>query len=515
MKKNMRGGFIATYSVLVVLAVVASVATVTTYLAVGNAKGSLSFAKGVDALGFAEGCVEDGLLKARAAATFGDPVGTIVTVTRPEGTCQLTVDSKVGEVWTMTVTNFVPTPTIAATPTPSNTPTPSPTLAPTATPAPWPTPTPNGPTPTAGPTCVMRNVSTPLTDLGGGEYMRLTTINPETYTATGVIGGLYPGGVNIRPGIHKTDGLAAAASIQPLDATGVPDGEGLIGMTSIGMSNTSTEFGVFKSLADADSQKNSKVKIANGALSGSVVEVWTDPLNNNFNYAWNTHLPQQITQAGLTNAQVQVAWIKVTQFAYQPDFPAAMVNLKGMYEELARLLKARFPNLRITYFSSRTRSFSYLGGLSGESTAFENAFAVRWMIEDQMNGLGNVNFNPNNGPVVASYITWGPYLWIDGENARGDGRTWPANSVVSDCTHPSTWGSTMVADMLTQHFKTDETAAPWYLAAPGGTPSPTPTPTAAPTPTPAPYVSVQNQRTIRVIFNRTGSGLTLTSWQEL
>ena len=333
-------------------------------------------------------------------------------------------------------------------------------------------------------TCTFYTVGPALTDLGAGEYMRITDTDPLTYAATGIIGGLYTGGSNTRPAGHQSAGLTAASQITPLDSSGASDANGKIGMISIGMSNTSMEYGTFMTLANADPLKNPKVKLVNGALSGSTIDKWITPGDPTYPIIW-ANVTTQLNQNGLTDAQVQVAWVKVTEQAYQPNFPSDMQDLKGMYEELARLLKARFPNLKITYFSSRIRSFVYMMGLSPEPTAFENAFAVRWMIEDQIAGSGNVNFDPGQGTVVASYITWGPYLWIDGLNARSDGRTWPlTNNSSEDCTHPTQDGQDDVAEMLLAYFETDETSASWFLAEGGPTPTPTPTTTITLTPTP-------------------------------
>ena len=335
-------------------------------------------------------------------------------------------------------------------------------------------------------TCSFVPVSTPITDLGLGEYYRLTDTDPLTYQPTGLIGGLYPFGSNIRPILHEVAGVNLAGQIQPLDTSGNPDPNGKIGMASVGMSNTSTEFGRFMDLADVDSEVNDKLVIINGAVSGATVEKWITPSDPIYNYIWD-HLDQEIGWAGLVDPQVQVVWIKITQLD-NSAFPEKWHNFENRLETLATLLKTKFPNLKITYFSSRTRSYAYTPGAVSEPAAFENAFGVRWLIERQINGDITLNYDPNLGTTPVSYFSWGPYLWIDGMNPRLDGRIWPITNLESDCVHPTTAGNQAVAEMLIEFFKSDSTATPWFLNEGVPTPTPTPilTPTETPTPTPSP-----------------------------
>src|SRR3970282_2130481 len=117
---------------------------------------------------------------------------------------------------------------------------------------------------------------------------------------------------------------------------------------------------------------------------------------------------------------------------------------------------------------SRTRSFQYWGEtISPEPTAFETGLAVKWMIEKQINGDPDLNFNPGAGPVVAPYLSWGPYLWIDGLNQRSDGLTWTQFDVGEDCTHPSALGIQKVVLQLFNFFNYDSLTKAWFLADPG------------------------------------------------
>ena len=320
-------------------------------------------------------------------------------------------------------------------------------------------------------------VSTPLNDLGNNEYIRLET------GPTGFTGGLYPDGSNTPPPAHAAAGLAQAAQIMPRDAAGAPDPNGKIVLISVGMSNTASEFGTFEHNARPDKSLNPHLVIVNGAQGGKVATFWVDPQSS----AWQ-FVDDLIAYKGVTPLQVQVAWIKLTNYNLD-TFPESIQKLQGDLETIARNLTIRYPNLKIAYFSSRTRSYAYWEGANPEPGAFETGFAVKWMVEKQIDGDPSLNFDPAAGEVVAPYLMWGPYLWIDGLNPRSDGMIWTQADLKADCVHPSIdGGRPKVAAMLDEFFRADATARGWYLADPSAlpTPSPTATPGLNPTPTPGP-----------------------------
>jgi hypothetical protein len=309
------------------------------------------------------------------------------------------------------------------------------------------------PTPLPRPTCAQpfKSVAKPLTELGKFEYVRMEG------GPTGFTGGLYPNGSNVRPPAHAAAGLAAAKKIQPLDTTGRPDPNGKIGMISVGMSNTAIEFGQFQKLAKGRKDLNPHLVIINGALASQTAEKWADPQG----LPWS-QLQTQLKLGNVTPKQVQVAWVKET-LTRGGEFPAKAVELEKALEDITHNLSAEFPNLEMIYFSSRTRSYTYFRGLSPEPVAYETGFAVKWLVEKQIRNDPALNFDPKLGTVRAPYITWGPYLWIDGENPRADGQTWQASDMEEDCTHPSPSGASKVADMLMTFFMTDPTAT-WFRA---------------------------------------------------
>ncbi len=294
---------------------------------------------------------------------------------------------------------------------------------------------------------------------------------PETglHTYQGFPTGLYPNYANNRPPAHLAAGLTIATNgIVPRDAAGnVDTNTGKIVLLSVGMSNTTQEWASkgtenFRALANGDPAKDPQVLIVDGAQGGQASTDWT-----NFPHRTWSNVLQRLSNAGATSNQVQVIWMK--QARRQPSasgaFPAHAQALQGDLETILRLSCSQFPNLKIAYVSSRTRSYENRPTLlNPEPFAYEGAFSTRWMIEKQINGAADLNFDPASGPVVAPYISWGSYLWADGTVGRSDGLVWLCSDLESDFTHPSaTGGVPKVGRQLLAFFKTDPTATPWFL----------------------------------------------------
>jgi hypothetical protein len=93
---------------------------------------------------------------------------------------------------------------------------------------------------------------------------------------------------------------------------------------------------------------------------------------------------------------------------------------------------------------------------------------VKWLIADQIIGAADLNFNPQNGPVEAPWLAWGPYLWADGVIPRAaDGLTWIQSDLENDGTHPAPTGEQKVANMMSGFFGQDQTTLSWYAGQPG------------------------------------------------
>ena len=307
--------------------------------------------------------------------------------------------------------------------------------------------------------CTVTNLGwLPLPDLGIGQYKGFT-------------GGLYPNGLNRRPPAHEAAGLNMALNqITPRLLSGnIDTTNGKIVLLSIGLSNTTQEWatkgpGAFKPRADADASKNPQVVIVDGAQGGMDSTTWTNLAAS----TWTTVL-SRLSSAGVSTNQVQVIWLKLARI--QPNnigaFPVHAQALQADLEKIARNIKSWFPNVKLTFCASRTRSYDTNPvDLNPEPFAYESSFSVKWLIEKQINGDPSLNYDTNRGPAVAPLLSWGPYLWTDGLKPRSDGLTWLCGDLENDLTHPNTNGVSKVADQLLAFFKTDALCQPWFLRKP-------------------------------------------------
>ena len=306
--------------------------------------------------------------------------------------------------------------------------------------------------------CTLTNVGlVPLPDLGWRSYSN----NNQSF-----VGGLYPNGANARPAAHEAAGIQIATQqVQPLDTNGVPATNGSVVLISSGMSNTTQEWASkgtnhFTGQANRDPSKNPRLTIVDGAIGGQDAPAWTNINSPN----WSNVL-SRIRNAGRSPNQVQILWIKQAIAGETGALTNHAVQLQGYLQQIIRNAKILFPNLKICYLSSRTRAYVYGSGLNPEPYAYETAFAVKWLIEKQLNGAPDLNYDPAKGPVLMPWLSWGSYLWTDGLRGRSDGLlTVCPDDLESDFTHPSTNGHVpKVGQQLLAFFKTDPTATPWFL----------------------------------------------------
>lgn len=289
-------------------------------------------------------------------------------------------------------------------------------------------------------------------------FMPLTELGNQTYH--GKEGGLYPGGSNERPSDHEAAGIKIAEAIRPLASDGtVDETNGKIGFVAVGMSNTRLEFQTFLDQADEIPHLNPAVVFVDGAQNSKASQFVANPDDN----YWAV-LGDRLTEADLSDEQVQIVWLKEARARTNLPFPLDALLLKSDLREIVGLLNERFPNLKIIYLSSRTYGGYATIDLNPEPYAYQSAFAVKWLIEEQLNGNVGLNYDPDKGTVYAPWLSWGPYLWADGLAEEGNGFIWEQSDFSFDGTHTSPSGQAKVAGLLYHFLRTDETAVPWVLS---------------------------------------------------
>jgi Putative Ig domain len=295
---------------------------------------------------------------------------------------------------------------------------------------------------------------------GSGPLLPLTDLGTNLYAGSEA-GGLYANGSNVDDAAHHSFGEGLAASIQPLDSNGNPSSTGKYVLLGIGLSVTQQSLNQVVPMAAVDPAKNPNLVFVNGATGGGTA---TDLISQSV--FWQAMLNDYLPNAGVTAKQVVAVWFMDVDGGMSGTFPGDMTTLQTQMETIAQMMLTYFPNLKIAYASSiyYTGYSNGVKNLSNEPWTYESGFAVKNMIQDQLNGNSNLNFDPSKGAIVAPWMAWGPYLWANGMLPRSDGTVWACNDLQNDGTHPSTGAKVKVAQQLLNFLKTDETSAPWFLA---------------------------------------------------
>ncbi len=318
------------------------------------------------------------------------------------------------------------------------------------------------------PACESTSIgATPLSELGTDLYLGQFE------------GGLYPSGRNVPPRLHRREGRDRAIGLEPLDTEGQPSPDGKMVFLSIGMSNVTQEFCSQNSFEPCDAWtfmgqaavhpgvNHSTLAIVNGAFSAQSAPTWASPTAANYDRV----LIDQLTPRGLSERQVQVVWMKQANprpTTSLPDPAADAFMLESLLGDIARAVKVRYPNCTIMLLSSRIYAGYASTNLNPEPYAYESAFAVKWLIEAQINQRLDGAIDPVAGNLSyathAPWLAWGPYLWADGLTPRSDGLIWKCRDFQNDGTHPATSGELKVAGELLRFMLRSPFAKPWFRA---------------------------------------------------
>lgn len=288
----------------------------------------------------------------------------------------------------------------------------------------------------------------PITDLGT-DYFH------------GLQGGLYPGGSNVRPAAHLDACIAHVSAIEPKDSSGNFDENGKIVMLGIGASNPMTEFQRFINFSEDYEPVNDQLEIVNACVGGVGIQKMYDITEN----YW-VNVVGQLMDLGLSVEQVQVVWIEQENTsAFDTTFPAAPNTLVTDFRYLLEVLRQLFPNLQICYVSAR----AYAGYADPDVNSgllyprdYFNGWAIKFLVEKVIN-LAPGYITDGAGTNIPM-VTWGTYHWSDGSTPNADGLFLDCEiDVGEDGLHLSGLGEYKMGQKLFEFFKTDETAAYWYL----------------------------------------------------
>lgn len=307
----------------------------------------------------------------------------------------------------------------------------------------------------------------------GVSHTGLIPLDQMTATETykGEDGGLYGEGKNVPPTEHWNAAERELAKIRPLGPDGRPAADGKIVLLSMGMSNTTLEFRRFKALADRDPQKAGRLVILDGAQGTRTASEWSGREGRPARLAAQSNLTpwevldSRLHETGISHLQIQVLWMKHANRSPDQPFPEHARILEADVKKTLQRKKQRFPNLRIAYLSSRIYGGYATYNLNPEPYAYESAFSVRWLIQAQIAGDAELNYDPAKGEVKSPLLLWGPYLWADGLTPRkSDGLIWKREDFwPSDGTHPSDEsGQEKVANLLLAFFQSDPSAKGWF-----------------------------------------------------
>ena len=317
---------------------------------------------------------------------------------------------------------------------------------------------PGGGQPGVLPAARSNNVVDPNNPFAGSLTALIDFGTEKTYM--GRKGGLYPDGSNERPAAHTAEGLRIAQAIKPLDTEGnVDEVNGKIVWLSVGMSNTGqATTGFFEVMANYP-DKNPQLELVNGAFGG--VEINQMTLRPNIGY-WTNIAEQRLQPRGLTPAQVQIVWFKQAEAGpTNTDFEGYTTELTAKYATAMRFLKMNYPNLKLVYLSPRTYAGYANTRLNPEPFAWYTGWTIKFLIEDQITENPELRFVGNNAPVA--WLSWGPYLWANGETPNSNGLFFLPSDFGTDGTHPSRGGVEKIGREMLRFFTTDETTVPWFV----------------------------------------------------
>lgn len=286
-----------------------------------------------------------------------------------------------------------------------------------------------------------------------------------THRYYGFIGGFYPLGSNVPTGQYAKDLDSINRTVTGLDTAGIqrPRG-GQIVIAAVGACLSGAPVMGMR-YREGDSNTVTNTNYVNFEFGGTSYDQISNP-NSGF---WQ-HVVTKIVEQNTTYKQVQMAWIVSEDSTTVTDFPDRALIAKENLKSAIRMLKVKFPNLKILYFLGRPytwdSTYIHTGGegkiknlRSRNPAPYHQGWAEKWVLEDQINGDPGLNYKGPNA--VAPILTWGFYEWTNKTRPNLDGFQWKPNDT-SDGLHPNNQGKEKMAKYLWNFFYHDPYTAVWF-----------------------------------------------------
>lgn len=273
------------------------------------------------------------------------------------------------------------------------------------------------------------------------------------------IGGLYPDGSNVPSGTYAGDLLAASQSIVPLDTFGNPAKTGKLAKVtfiSLGGSTGGHNMKALKNKTLGNPLTNPKLQLLscnNGSGNASINDI-----TNQGAIYW-AHVSKILKGGKSSYRQVQVIYLETEDSSASVTWPARPNRVKDLLETSLRVLKQKFPNLKIVYTLGRTKTFASKAMWNREPSPYYFGWAAKWAIQDQINGVPGTEYKGENA--VAPMLAWGFYQWADSLPRQTDGFYW-RKSLTADGLHANEVGQDTLSNRFQQFLLTDPYASTWY-----------------------------------------------------
>lgn len=266
-------------------------------------------------------------------------------------------------------------------------------------------------------------------------------------------GGLYPGGSNAMPPMHRRLGEELALGIVPRNVDGEPSDEGPIVFVGMGMSNAGTYFRAFRERIRSLPALHERVLLVDATLEGPDITAITESEASYWRF-----VRHRVEAAGCSVNQVQAAWFMQAVLAsnIRDETPLEHVTrLEGMILSVLGSMNGMFPQLRQVCSAGREfGGYATSGGGNPEPYAWCTGWAWKRLIQRQIEGDSALACTVTKPSMP--WLGWSGYFWANGAQPRRDGLCWLfPEDFEPDGVHPSSRGAEKASSILLDFYRND------------------------------------------------------------